>query len=310
MKLNKDIPFTVAPNALIQDETITTQARFLYVYMASMPDDWTFYMSPLAKKMQMTVKTLRKYIDELEASGWLTNHGQQNQNGAFGSNAYTIHSSTVGQKLPYGKNSVTQKERNAKNSLQTKETSIQKKQKEKKKEEKVRPSFSLFEVKQAITKHLNKAIKKKEWLELIDGLDKDVPGMIEEIADAWIGKDRNFNPNSRANQKGIVTFARSWCENIPRTISNQTEGETIISEKTLGNNPDAVYDLIEKTLRRPIPNTAKDYYRTTVAKLLKEGKIKIDTFSEQYPILIREIPNAKQPQNLFENYERLISYIQ
>jgi hypothetical protein len=185
-----------------------------------------------------------------------------------------------------------------------------KEKKQKKEEEEDRPSSSLFEVKQAITKHLNKAIKKKEWLDLIDGLDKDVPGIIEEIADAWIGKDRNFNPSSRANQKGIVTFARSWCENIPRTISNQTEGEPIISEKTLGNNPDAVYDVIEKTLRRPIPNTSKDYYRTTVAKLLKEGKIKIDTFSEQYPILIREIPNAKQPQNLFENYERLISYIQ
>lgn len=127
MKLNKDIPFTVAPNALIQDENISPQARFLYVYMASMPDDWDFYMNPLAKKMQMTVKTLRKYMGELEQCGWLTNHGQQNTNGAFGANEYTIHSTTVGQKLPYGKKSVTQKERNAKNDLQTKETSIQKK---------------------------------------------------------------------------------------------------------------------------------------------------------------------------------------
>lgn len=127
MKLNKDIPFTVAPNALIQDEKITIQARFLYVYMASMPDDWIFYMNPLARKMQMTVKTLRKYMDELDKFGWLTNHGQQNKNGAFGANEYTIHSSTVGQNLPYGKNSVTQKERNAKNDLQTKETIIQNK---------------------------------------------------------------------------------------------------------------------------------------------------------------------------------------
>lgn len=127
MKLNKDIPFTVAPNTLIQDENISVQARFLYVYMASMPDDWIFYMNPLSRKMQMTVKTLRKYMDELEQFGWLTNHGQKNKNGTFGANEYTIHSSTVGQKLPYGKNSVTQKERNAKNDLHTKETTIQNK---------------------------------------------------------------------------------------------------------------------------------------------------------------------------------------
>lgn len=127
MKLNKDIPFTVAPNALIQDENISPQGRFLYVYMASMPDDWDFYMNPLAKKMQMTVKTLRKYMDELEQCGWLTNHGQQNTNGAFGANEYTIHSTTVGQNLPHGKKGVTQKRRDAKKGTLTKETIIQKK---------------------------------------------------------------------------------------------------------------------------------------------------------------------------------------
>lgn len=122
MRLNKDIPFTVAPNALIQDATISPQARFLYVYMASMPDDWEFYMGPLASKMQMTLKTLRKYMQELETTGWLTNDGQKVKNGIFGANQYTIHAaSTVGQNLPYGKKSASEKSTNKQNKETTKD---------------------------------------------------------------------------------------------------------------------------------------------------------------------------------------------
>jgi hypothetical protein len=134
MKLNKNIPFTVAPNALIQDDRLTAQARFVYVYMASMPDDWIFYMAPLSTKLNMGVKTLRKYLAELEEYGWLTNNGQQNENGEFGANEYTIHS-TVCQKLPHGKKGVTQKGRDAKKGALTKETSKQKKQVNKRKRE-------------------------------------------------------------------------------------------------------------------------------------------------------------------------------
>lgn len=110
MKLQKDIPFTVAPNALIQDNTISDRARFLYVYMASKPEDWEFFMVPLSKELGMSVKTLRKYIKELCDKGWITNEGQRNQGGDFGANTYIIHSQcTVVQKLPHGKNCVTQK---------------------------------------------------------------------------------------------------------------------------------------------------------------------------------------------------------
>lgn len=310
MKLNKDIPFTVAPNALIQDENISPQGRFLYVYMASMPDDWDFYMNPLAKKMQMTVKTLRKYMDELEQCGWLTNHGQQNTNGAFGANEYTIHSTTVGQNLPHGKKGVTQKRRDAKKGTLTKETIIQKKQKEKKEEE-ISSPISFFETKQAITKHLNKAIKKKEWLELTDGLEKDVPTIIAEVADAWIGKDRPFNPKSISNQKGVITFAKAWCENLPRHSPKQTETkETIISKNSLGNNPDAIYEFIETTRNRKMPDGEKEYCRPIVENLLKKGVLRLDKFQDEYPEMIKHIPKAKNLTSLFEGYERFVTYIQ
>lgn len=129
-KLNKDIPFTVAPNSLIQDKNMSTQARFLYVYMASMPDDWQFYFKNLALNLAMSVDTVKKYMKELERNGWVINHGQKNMDGKFGNNEYTILSEpiTVGENLPYGKNTVTEKYRNGKITPHTKETSKQKKQ--------------------------------------------------------------------------------------------------------------------------------------------------------------------------------------
>lgn len=104
MKLSKNIPFTVAPNDLINDSSLSTVARFIYVFMASKPDDWEFWLKAMANSLNMNVKTLRKYMKELEQSGWLTNEGQINYNGQFGSNKYIIHAT------PCTKNMLTVRE--------------------------------------------------------------------------------------------------------------------------------------------------------------------------------------------------------
>lgn len=133
MKLHKNIPFTVAPNELIQDNEMSAQARFIYVYMASKPDNWEFYMGPLATQLQMNIKTLRKYMAELESRGWLTNEGQINHAGKFGSNRYTIHATPCTKFCPTGKNyravnfTVRQNLRDAKIGAHIKERVLQKK---------------------------------------------------------------------------------------------------------------------------------------------------------------------------------------
>lgn len=188
---------------------------------------------------------------------------------------------------------------------------IDNKEKKEKKEEESSPPISFFETKQAITKHLNKAIKKKEWLDLTDGLKKDVPTIIEEVTDAWIGKDRPFNPKRIDHQKGVVTFAKAWCENLPRHISKQSEAkEMIISEKSLGNNPDAIYEFIETTRNRKMPEGEKEYCRPIVENLLKKGVLRLDKFQDEYPEMIKHIPKAKNLTALFEGYERFATYIQ
>ena len=59
------------PRELVFDKDLSDRARFVYVFMACKPDNWDFYLEPMAKDIGYSVDTLRKYINELVTSGWL-----------------------------------------------------------------------------------------------------------------------------------------------------------------------------------------------------------------------------------------------
>lgn len=114
--------FSVIPNELIFDNSLSDRARFVFVWMAAKPDDWEFRMSFMSEQIGINLETLRKYISELEDAGWITNLGQETKGGKFMPNTYVLNSrkggeeeqSTVPQnfrngKLPCHKISVTEK---------------------------------------------------------------------------------------------------------------------------------------------------------------------------------------------------------
>lgn len=88
-KLKTD--YQVIPNELIKDNSLTIMARFVFVYMASKPNGWDFYIEPLAAELNCSTKTLRKYIGELVESGWIEKGQQAINNGKFGATHYTIN---------------------------------------------------------------------------------------------------------------------------------------------------------------------------------------------------------------------------
>lgn len=90
--------FTVTPNALINDDDLTPQARFLFVYMASKPDDWKFVQEPMAKNLGWSLPTLRKYLEELIASGWMSRE-RQRIDGKFDTFDYTLNPSPSAKNL-------------------------------------------------------------------------------------------------------------------------------------------------------------------------------------------------------------------
>ena len=91
-KLNNKIKenFTTIPNSVIRNKTLSDRARFLFCYMASMPNDWQFYQSAMAKELNYSKDTLRKYMEELLATGYLIRE-QRREKGKFDSYDYTIN---------------------------------------------------------------------------------------------------------------------------------------------------------------------------------------------------------------------------
>ena len=104
---NENKGFEAIPRALINDNSLSDRARFLYCYMSAKPDDWDFYLDYLAKELHLGRDTVQKYMRELINAGWIEKLGQQNDGGKFGAVEYVLKSfkctGTVGEKSRYGK---------------------------------------------------------------------------------------------------------------------------------------------------------------------------------------------------------------
>lgn len=104
---NENRAFEPIPKALINDDTLSDRARFLYCYMSAKPDWWEFYLDNVAKSLHLGRDTVQKYIKELIDEGWLEKGPQQNENGKFGAVEYVLKAfkdkPTVEEKNRYGK---------------------------------------------------------------------------------------------------------------------------------------------------------------------------------------------------------------
>jgi hypothetical protein len=87
--------FSIIPNKLILETSLSDRARFLFVWMASKPDNWEFYNANMCKELGYSLDTLRKYIKELCSAGWLSVCEQNRHSGKFGNRIYVLHSEPV-----------------------------------------------------------------------------------------------------------------------------------------------------------------------------------------------------------------------
>lgn len=115
--------FTITPNELIDDEKISPQARFLFVWLASKPDDWRYHSSVINKALGVSDDTRRKYMNELALNGWISKCQKKLQSGQWGENDIILHpspnfSGTV--KTPSPKKSETVKNGNGKSTAHNK----------------------------------------------------------------------------------------------------------------------------------------------------------------------------------------------
>ncbi len=77
--------FTVLNNDLIRDSRLSYKARGLLQYMLSMPDDWKFYVSELAKHSSKEGESaIKTGLEELEELGYMRRIQRRESNGKFG----------------------------------------------------------------------------------------------------------------------------------------------------------------------------------------------------------------------------------
>lgn len=125
--VNKLNNYQVVPRELIFDNALSDRARFVFCFMAAKPNGWDFLLEPMAKEIGYSVETLRKYINELVKSGWLTKGEQERKEG----NRYGAVTYTLNEKIPTRKNSDTETLGDGKNPTQIKKRINNKKDKNK-----------------------------------------------------------------------------------------------------------------------------------------------------------------------------------
>ena len=168
--------FQVIPRELVFDNSLSDRARFVYCFMASKPDGWDFLLNPMAKELGYSVETLRKYINELIARGWLKK-GEQNNDGKFGAVVYTLLSTKNAdtEETPTRKNTDTENFRHGENPAQYNKDNEEKKDLVKKEgiDKSIPKKKAKFDA-YADLSYVDAAYADiwKEWLEYKDAINK------------------------------------------------------------------------------------------------------------------------------------------
>ena len=83
--------FTTLNNVVLRDERLSWKARGIFSYLWSMPDDWDFYETEVAKHATDGRASLRSGLGELTKFGYLERTRSRNKNGKFGAPVWILH---------------------------------------------------------------------------------------------------------------------------------------------------------------------------------------------------------------------------
>lgn len=82
--------FTIVPNKILKNKELSANARFIAVYILSLPKSWNLNLEHLSKELDMSERTLQKGIRELIAANVLEKMQLRDSSGQFSQN--TIYS--------------------------------------------------------------------------------------------------------------------------------------------------------------------------------------------------------------------------
>jgi len=75
--------FTIIPNALLRDASISFKAKGLYALLFSKPDDWVYIEDALLKECLDGRDSFRSGLKELGDAGWIRKEQVRDKQGNF-----------------------------------------------------------------------------------------------------------------------------------------------------------------------------------------------------------------------------------
>lgn len=93
-RLNKHMTddFTIIGDEILQDNSISLQAKGLIAQLFSYPDDWNFSIVKIAKDCKDSWHSIAETLEELESAGYLKRNLYRNEFGIVTDIQYEIYS--------------------------------------------------------------------------------------------------------------------------------------------------------------------------------------------------------------------------
>ena len=87
--------YTVLPNQILRDETLTLQAKGLFCMMASFPENWDFTVKGLATVAGCGREKISAALKNLEDAGYLIREQGHSETGQFAANLFFLYDEKI-----------------------------------------------------------------------------------------------------------------------------------------------------------------------------------------------------------------------
>lgn len=87
--------YTVLPNRILRDETLTLQAKGLFCMMASFPENWDFTVKGLATVAGCGREKISAALKNLEDAGYLLREQGHSETGQFAANLFVLYDEKI-----------------------------------------------------------------------------------------------------------------------------------------------------------------------------------------------------------------------
>lgn len=87
--------YTVLPNQILRDETLTLQAKGLFCMMASFPENWDFTIKGLATVAGCGREKISAALKNLEDAGYLLREQGHSETGQFAANLFVLYDEKI-----------------------------------------------------------------------------------------------------------------------------------------------------------------------------------------------------------------------